>query len=84
MIFQINAFWFLKDHVTLKTGVMMLKIQLCITGINYILKYKTDILYCNNHNITVFNVFLIKSLGENKKLKRKKKIVPTTYLSFKS
>ncbi len=22
-----------------KTGVMMLKIQLCITGINYILKY---------------------------------------------
>jgi len=21
--------WFLKDHVTLKTGVMMLKIQLC-------------------------------------------------------
>ncbi len=31
--------WFLKDHVTLKTGVMMLKIQLCITGINYISKY---------------------------------------------
>ncbi len=31
--------WFLKDHVTLKTGVMMLKIQRCITGINYILKY---------------------------------------------
>ncbi len=31
--------WFLKDHVTLKTGVMMLKIQLYITGINYILKY---------------------------------------------
>ncbi len=31
--------WFLKDHVTLKTGVMMLKIQLCITGINYIFKY---------------------------------------------
>ncbi len=27
---------FLKDHVT---GVMMLKIQLCIAGINYILKY---------------------------------------------
>jgi len=25
--------WFLKDHVTLKTGVIMLKIQLCITGI---------------------------------------------------
>ncbi len=26
--------WFLKDHVTLKTGIMMLKIQLCVTGIN--------------------------------------------------
>jgi len=25
--------------VTLKTGVMMLKIQLCVTGINSILKY---------------------------------------------
>ncbi len=31
--------WFLKDHVTLKPGVMMLKIQRCITGINYILNY---------------------------------------------
>ncbi len=31
---QINILeWILKDHVTLKTGVMMLKIQLCITGI---------------------------------------------------
>ncbi len=31
--------WFLKDHVTLENGVMMQKIQLCITGIrnkNYI------------------------------------------------
>ncbi len=28
-----------EDHVTLKTGVMMLKIQLRITEINYILKY---------------------------------------------
>ncbi len=26
-----------EDHVTLKTGVMMLKNQLCITGIIYIL-----------------------------------------------
>jgi len=26
----------MKDHVILKTGVMMLKTQLCITGINYI------------------------------------------------
>jgi len=31
--------WFLKDHVTLKTGVMMLKISFAITEINYILKY---------------------------------------------
>ncbi len=28
-----------EDHVTQKTGVMMLKIQLRITEINYILKY---------------------------------------------
>ncbi len=28
-----------EDHVTLKTGEMMLKIQLRITEINYILKY---------------------------------------------
>ncbi len=27
------------DNVTLKTGVMMMKIQLCITGINYISNY---------------------------------------------
>ncbi len=26
-----SVYWFLKDHVTLETGVMMLKIQLCIT-----------------------------------------------------
>ncbi len=35
-----------EDHVTLKTGVMMLKIQLRITGIKYIhdiLKWKTVI-----------------------------------------
>ncbi len=28
-----------EDHVTLKTGVMMLEIQLRITGTNYILTY---------------------------------------------
>ncbi len=28
-----------EDHVTLKTGVMMLEIQLRITAINYILHY---------------------------------------------
>ncbi len=43
--------WRLKDHVTLKTGVMMLKMQLCITGKKLILKYthtkKTVVLNCN-------------------------------------
>ncbi len=42
--------WFLKDHVTLKTGVMMLKIQLYITKINYILTYiliENKILNCD-------------------------------------
>ncbi len=35
-----------EDHVTLKPGVMMLKIQRCITEINYILKYiKTENCY---------------------------------------
>ncbi len=28
-----------EDHVTLKTGVMMLRIQLRITEINYVVKY---------------------------------------------
>ncbi len=28
-----------EDHVTLKTGVIMLKIQHCIIEINYILQY---------------------------------------------
>ncbi len=36
----------LKDHVTLKTGVMMLKIQLYITGKNYNLQYvKIELLF---------------------------------------
>ncbi len=46
--------WFLKDHVTLKTEVMMLKIQLCITEINYTLQciqiensyFKLQYFYC--------------------------------------
>ncbi len=29
--------WFLKDHVPLMTGVMLLKIQIYIAEINYIL-----------------------------------------------
>jgi len=32
---HITVYWYLKDHVTLKAGVMMLKIQLCITEITY-------------------------------------------------
>ncbi len=36
-------------HMTLKTRVMMLKIQLCITGINYIIKYITIVIFnCKN------------------------------------
>ncbi len=54
--------WFLKDHVTLKTGVMILKIQLCNTGLNYILKYIQieELSVIIFHNSTVFTVFLIK------------------------
>ncbi len=48
---QINILeWFLKDHVTLKTGVMILKIQLCIE-ISCILQY---IFYCNNTYYSYF------------------------------
>ncbi len=55
----------MKDHVTLKTGVIMMKIQRCITEINYILKYikrkktlfEIAIIF---HNITDITVFLIK------------------------
>ncbi len=46
---QISILWFLKDHVTLKTGVMMLKIQLRITAFNYIL-----IIY---NMVIIFNSF---------------------------
>ncbi len=51
-----------EDHMTLKTGVMMLKIQLRITEINYILKYIhiEFFIVIIFHNITVFTVFLIK------------------------
>ncbi len=38
-----------EDHVTLKIEVMMLKIQLYFTGINYILKYmKIENFYFTN------------------------------------
>ncbi len=53
-----------EDHVTLKTGVMMLKIQLCITGINYILQYiQMEMVFeilIIFPTITVLTVFLIK------------------------
>ncbi len=47
-----------EDHVTLKTGVMMLKIQLRFKGINYILIYilkKTSDL--NSNTISQFYCF---------------------------
>jgi len=48
--------WFLKDHVTLKTGVMMLK----ITGINYTLLY-IHMIYCIfDHRNEVFQLFCSK------------------------
>ncbi len=38
---QINILeLFLNGHLTLTTGVMLLKTKLCITEINYIKKYK--------------------------------------------
>ncbi len=44
-----------EDYVTLKTGVMMLKIQLRITEINYILKYiQIENSYLNCNNISEF------------------------------
>jgi len=43
----------LKDHVTLKTGARMKKIQLCITGINYI----SNIYLIENVSVT--NVTLV-------------------------
>ncbi len=59
-----HIIWFLKDHVTLKTGVMMLKIQLYITGINYFIieknrkqLFKLVIIF---HYIASFTVFMIK------------------------
>jgi len=42
------------SEVTLKTGVMILKIQLCITGINYILQ---DRLYKKKSKHYCFVVF---------------------------
>ncbi len=63
--------WFLKNHVTLKTGVKTLNIQLCITGIIYIIKYKYFIkivkIFHNTSALLYFrsNKF---SLGEHRRL----------------
>ncbi len=48
--------WFLKDNMTLKSGLMMLKIQLCVTGINQILKQ------IQIENRTVIKIVIIYSL----------------------
>ncbi len=48
---QISILEVSEDHVILKTALMMLKNQRCITEINYILKYiqvENDIFNCNN------------------------------------
>ncbi len=44
-----------EDHVTLKTGGMMLKIQLCITEINYILTY----IHLENSYLKLLQYFII-------------------------
>jgi len=47
----------------------MLKIQLCITGINYILKYTEIVVIIIFHNITFFTViFLSNKCFDNKRL----------------
>ncbi len=63
-----------EDHVTLKTGVIMVDIQLCITGIKYILKY---IQIENSYiNLIIFYRFLLYfllnkcNLGEQKRLSK--------------
>ncbi len=55
----------LKDHVTLKTGVM-LKIQLSIAGINYSLKCTTiENSYYNNNKIKKFTILLFNCVYSN-------------------
>jgi len=47
--------------VSLKTGVMMLKIQLCITEINYILKY-----ILTENSKTVIIILFLHDFSSNK------------------
>ncbi len=61
-----------EDHVTLKTGVMMLKIQLRITEINYSLTYiLIENSYLNCNNILLYFWSNKYSLGEQKRLPEK-------------
>ncbi len=58
-----------EDHVTLKTAVMMLKIQRCITEIHYSLTHihiENSILNCNNFFMHFWSNKC--SFGEQKKL----------------
>ncbi len=61
-----------EDHVTLKTGEMMLKIQRCVTGINYIIKqYKIETCYyLNDNNSSLYFCIIqqIDSLGEHNRI----------------
>ncbi len=76
--------WILKDPETLKTGVMMLKIQLCITN-----KFHFKI-YSNGkqlfyiviifQNITDFIVFLRVSIRLISKIYKKKKTAPNLWM----
>ncbi len=47
-----------EDHVTLKTGIMMMKIQLCITEINYILQYIETVI--SNCNFKMYSILYFK------------------------
>ncbi len=47
--------WFLKDHVTLKTGVVMLKIQFC--GHRNKLHFKIEKLFLNCHYYSFYCIF---------------------------
>ncbi len=71
-----------EDHVTLKTGVMMLKIQLRITGIKYLFTLiKIVILNCNIITIyCIFTVFQINVLLVS--IKGFKKNIQTSKLFF--
>ncbi len=74
--------WFLKDHVTMKTGVMMLKIQLCISRINYIFKYfqYKPFLNCNNISQYYCFYFILKKKALESIKDFQKQILPTTNL----